>query len=494
LDNSTEFYYEIEEWTDTGFNIWVNISETITSLTDYKFLMYYNDSDAIDNQNPENVWESKYSVVLHMDEKSGTVYDSTSYNNNAYVQNNVNQDAAGKISGADNFDGVSGHLAIDDDSSLDLGSEGTIEAWINLDKIQYYGGFVHKGDKTDWSDESYSLQGWKTEPRIGAFLKGSTNVSLKGTNNTLKTGEWYYAVLTWGTFGVKLYLNDTEDASTTTTTTVRKTSGHINIGTQLNESGWYETDGTIDEVRISQTARNASWLKACFHTQNQTPGFLSFGPEITKPVENIPPKVEITNPEEGQTVSGIINIFGTAADSDGEVELVEVKIDEEAWKTATGTESWSIEWNTSNYTNGNHSIYARSYDGTNYSKIDIVNVTVENGIDNIPPTVKINTPELEKLYITLFGRTFKIPFPFITNSIILGKILVETEAVDNVGIESVRFYVDNILKENVTIPPYNWMWDEISQFLFLYDLKVVARDTSGNEATDIIDAWKLQVY
>ena len=44
LDNSTEFFYEIEEWTENGFSIWVNISEMIQPDSDYKFLMYYNNS------------------------------------------------------------------------------------------------------------------------------------------------------------------------------------------------------------------------------------------------------------------------------------------------------------------------------------------------------------------------------------------------------------------------------------------------------------------
>ena len=71
-----------------------------------------------------------------------------------------------------------------------------------------------------------------------------------------------------------------------------------------------------------------------------------------------------------------------------------------------------------------------------------------NILGNIPPTIKIITPELEKLYIRLFNYTFKIPFPFVTNPLIFGKLLVEVNAQDNVGIESVRFYIDNIYRES----------------------------------------------
>ncbi len=496
LDNITEFYYEIEEWTISGFSIWVNISEIITYDSDYQFLMYYNNSGVSDNQNPENVWDSDYSVVLHMDETSGTVYDSTSYNNNAYVQNTVDQDVVGKIDGADEFDGISGHLHIGDNETLDLGVAGTVECWFIMDTEKQYAGLVHKGDLGDFTDEAYSLQGWSpASHKFGAYLKGlPSNRSISSNTDTLNTSIWYYVSLVWDASGIKLYLNGLEDASTASTITVRDSSGGLNIGVQTENSLKYPHDGKIDEVRISDTGRNASWLKTCFHTQNQTSGFLSFGPEKTKPVENIPPTVVITNPEEGQTVNGTITITGNADDPDGIVEYVDVKIDNDNWETASGTTSWTIEWNTSNYSEGNHSIYARSYDGEDYSNIYVVNVTVINGIDNIPPTVEIITPEPKKLYLTLFGNTFKIPFPSLVNTIVIGKILVEVDAQDNVGIESVKFYVDNVYKETVTIPPYNWLWSEKSEYLILYYLKVVARDYSGNEATDIIKVWKMQFF
>jgi len=400
LDNLTEFYYEIEDWTDNGFSIWVNISETITSSTDYKFLMYYNNSAAVDDQNPENVWDSGYSVVLHMDEISGTVHDSTSYNNDAYLQNNVTQDVVGKIDGADNFDGDKGHLTIDDDSSIELGSDGTVEAWFNWDVEKFSGGIIHKGDKADWSDESYSLQGWERQHRIGAYIKGTTNLKLTSATNTLQTGEWYYAVLTWGTFGAKLIINTVEEDSDSSTTIAHDTSGHLNIGTQLNESyptyGYFPLDGTIDEVRISQIARSPSWLKACFHTQNQTPGFLTFRPERTKPV------------------------------------------------------------------------------------------------DNIPPTVEIDTPHYGCIYFTIAGTQYVyIPcIPFIT--LIIGKIYIIVNATDNMGVESVEFYIDDILRHTDSEPPYIWLWDERTM-LFTYEIKVIARDYRGNEATDNVKVWRVQI-
>jgi len=101
--------------------------------------------------------------------------------------------------------------------------------------------------------------------------------------------------------------------------------------------------------------------------------------------ENELPTVTITHPLNGTTISGTITIQGTASDSDGEVQTVQVKIDDNAWKTASGTTSWSYGWDTTKVSNGAHSVYARSHDGRNYSSIYSVGITVDNPLLNQRP-------------------------------------------------------------------------------------------------------------
>jgi predicted nucleotidyltransferase len=95
-------------------------------------------------------------------------------------------------------------------------------------------------------------------------------------------------------------------------------------------------------------------------------------------IENIIPIVNIVYPNEGETISGTINISGTADDTDGFVELVEIKIDDDEWINATGETDWTYELDTTQYSDGDHTIYARSYDGENYSNEDMVNVILDN--------------------------------------------------------------------------------------------------------------------
>jgi parallel beta-helix repeat protein len=92
------------------------------------------------------------------------------------------------------------------------------------------------------------------------------------------------------------------------------------------------------------------------------------------PPPNQSPTCFIESPISGEVVFGSYQIGGRSDDSDGIVERVEVRIDNGSWALALGTEFWAFAWNTSQFANGQHTIHARSFDGSNYS--DEVNVTM----------------------------------------------------------------------------------------------------------------------
>lgn len=112
--------------------------------------------------------------------------------------------------------------------------------------------------------------------------------------------------------------------------------------------------------------------------------------------QNNPPTVTISSPADGQTVSGVTDIRGTASDTDGTVNKVEVKIDNTNWQQATGTNSWSYKWDTTSAAEGTHTISARSFDGTEYSTVVSITILVNNSVDNSvdgnhPPSVRCIT-------------------------------------------------------------------------------------------------------
>ncbi len=119
---------------------------------------------------------------------------------------------------------------------------------------------------------------------------------------------------------------------------------------------------------------------------NRVSSNVLYDPWLTEPWTGVAPNhiptVSITFPSPDITVSGTITIQGTSFDTDGTVQSVEVSIDDNTFATnkltVSGTTSWSASWDTTEYADGSHTVYVRPYDGTDYSNIDSVTVTVNN--------------------------------------------------------------------------------------------------------------------
>ncbi len=100
-----------------------------------------------------------------------------------------------------------------------------------------------------------------------------------------------------------------------------------------------------------------------------------------------PPRVTITSPIEGETVSGFYWIEGTGKDL-GSGGRVEVRIDGGDWRTAEGTSAWCVSWDTEAELDGEHTVSARGVDGAERTgNVVTVNVTVSNAV-NSPPVIE----------------------------------------------------------------------------------------------------------
>jgi len=99
---------------------------------------------------------------------------------------------------------------------------------------------------------------------------------------------------------------------------------------------------------------------------------------VTATPMNRVPFCWISEPSSGGTLSGVRSIRGGASDVDGSIESVEIRIDSGTWIQADGTTSWSYLLNTTLLSDGNHTLYARSSDGENYSVETNITVAVDN--------------------------------------------------------------------------------------------------------------------
>ena len=69
-------------------------------------------------------------------------------------------------------------------------------------------------------------------------------------------------------------------------------------------------------------------------------------------------------------------------------------------------------------------------------------------------------------------------------------IYVIVNVTDNIGVESVSFYIDDVMIDIDYEYPYIGLWEEYSIVILFFELKATARDYAGNEASDILLVWR----
>jgi len=111
---------------------------------------------------------------------------------------------------------------------------------------------------------------------------------------------------------------------------------------------------TLMTVRIADTAQAAnttSRLYAAFESRFKT----------ASATDLVRPAASILWPTNSSVIEGTLMISGTATDNVS-VAKVEVQLDTRDWVQASGTTSWQLSLNTSNFLNGPHTISARATD------------------------------------------------------------------------------------------------------------------------------------
>jgi hypothetical protein len=99
--------------------------------------------------------------------------------------------------------------------------------------------------------------------------------------------------------------------------------------------------------------------------------------------------------------------------------------------------------------------------------------------DQINLTINIEKPKGNRLYV--FNRAM-MP---LKNTIILGKITIQTEVHSINDMDRVEFYIDDVLKSTDDELPYEWTWNKFA--MGNHEVKVVAYDGDGNEAAEKIE-------
>jgi hypothetical protein len=282
---SGEIPYQVESYNQTTGTllVWVKIS-TLTNGTNNQLTFYFGSSIPSTIHTTtfyQSTWPSDYQVVYHLDEGSATAstIDATT-NTNSGTQTSTTV-ATGKIGGGYSFNGSTSKIL----SAAMSGITGifTLSAWVYVNNMQTSQGIVTT--ETGINGCKMGLYGSTTAtvknavetlslvgiPTNDAGISGGTNLS---------PGTWYYVqgVCTVGALGIGLvlqsYVNGTLDRSSLGLS-LGIPSGPIIIGQDYG--GINVMNGIIDEVRISNVAKSADWIKAEYVNQNNPAAVCSSG-------------------------------------------------------------------------------------------------------------------------------------------------------------------------------------------------------------------------
>ena len=192
--------------------------------------------------------------------------------------------------------------------------------------------------------------------------------------------------------------------------------GKEKLGDMLNQARSY---------MVSSAQSNATY-RWCFYERN-----LMGDPEspcLTKREGGPVDSVTITNPSNGQKVSGTVNVTTSIS---GNIDEVRFYIDDVLKKTDTAS-PFDYSWDTTAYSEGNHTIKAEGYVSGVLKDTDTVTCEVDNVID---------------YYITITNPSE-------------GETVSDTVSVTaDSNCDSVKFYIDGTFKYEDTSAPFSWSWD-----------------------------------
>jgi chitodextrinase len=181
--------------------------------------------------------------------------------------------------------------------------------------------------------------------------------------------------------------------------------------------------------------------------------------------DTTPPTIAVTVPADGITVSGQASVTASAADNVGVVG-VQFKLDGANLGAEDTSAPYGINWNTLVASNGTHTLSATARDAAgNVGTATVITVTVFN--DTTPPSVSLTNPT--------------------NGATIAGTQTLSATASDNVGVASVKYYIDGSLLATLVAGPFDTAWDTTAVTDGSHTVLAVAADTSNNQASSTIN-------
>ena len=280
-----------QTYNETHAHLTAWVKTDLSASVDTIITMYYGNPDLASQECPSAVW-GDYVGVWHLDESpTGTVYDSSQYNNDGTTLGSMTGSdlVPGQIGSGFELDGIDDMISVSKSSSLDsVKYAGTLSIWVNwVDSSD--GGYQRILTTTDRFDPpNYQVDGfeWAVQPDGDLYFYpwggGSGDYNL--ATNPFTNSIWQYVVVTldYSTKSIQLYL----DGELLSLSIEQVPSVWTQLAS-LDDWLWGGNDvitdsqilGNFDEIRASNAIRSLGWILTEYNNQYSPNSFYSIESE-----------------------------------------------------------------------------------------------------------------------------------------------------------------------------------------------------------------------
>ncbi|KPJ84464.1 MAG: hypothetical protein AMS17_16230 [Spirochaetes bacterium DG_61] len=274
-DGTTKLAHEIEAYNGLDdLTAWVRLP-TFYSGADTIIYMYYGNSNAANQEQPQEVWANGYAGVWHLKE-DGSVsdYEDSTNNMNVGVGGSVTSNesptrSTNAIVGySQDFDGIDDKIDVGDASntSLNFGTQSfTFGLWVNSVVTSNYQWFLWRGAHSG-GVPGYSI--YRRDSANGGTytINVGDTVDREKVTFTIADNTWYYlvGVVDRTTQELRGYVNGVLEGTPLDISymgSVDYFADNFRFGRNS------DIDGLLDEARVSNVPRSADWIKTQYNMQ-----------------------------------------------------------------------------------------------------------------------------------------------------------------------------------------------------------------------------------
>ncbi|MCK5161884.1 MAG: DUF2341 domain-containing protein, partial [Candidatus Aureabacteria bacterium] len=283
LSNGTKLSHEIEKYTSATGELyaWVKVP-TLSASSDTTLYMYYGNAACSSQQNPTGVWNSNYKGVWHLDEEqAGTgnldlYQDATSNNNDGddYISA-TGQD--GQVDGGQEFDDTDDYIPVPGLNNFENeNSTFTINTWI---KIGDSGANHIMGENVSIGAKEWSAWTSGSNVVFTFITTGGSYVNRVTTTAPLTVDNWHMVTYKVSRTSGYVYIYVDGANQTLTSNSVNSVWGQGNAPFYMGRDRGGYFNGSMDEIRVSNTARSEDWIATSYNNQDDPASYETVGSE-----------------------------------------------------------------------------------------------------------------------------------------------------------------------------------------------------------------------